>query len=259
MDRRTSASLVATSILAAVTAACGSSSDTTEEIRDLQTQVTDLSQRLSELDPNLSEVDLRLSNLDSDVSEQAGSIDDIASRLESQETAAVPQSLITVATEISALAALYTELSESLSAVPRDKWLAQRLQLTQTLTSDLADLLDGEEIIEQAISDFGLPLDPEFSTSELQADLENAASSLKIVRDDLKVGLNVESNSSAGAWFACINVNQNNAEECTYFRIESISRALQAPPIYESADVLRVLRTQSLLNKVSLAFDALLN
>ena len=260
MDRRTTASLLATAILAAGTAACGSSSSTTKELRDLQGQVSDLSQQLSELDPNLSEVDLRLSNLDSDVSEQAQSIDDLEGRLESQERAAVPQRLVTVATEISALATLYTELSESLSAVPRDKWLAQRLQVTQASTSNLAELLDGEDIIEQAISEFGLPLDPEFSTSELRADLKKAANSLKIVSDDLEDGLVYEARSgSAVSWFACSAVTANNAELCTYLPIESISRSLEAPPISERAQVLVVLQTHTLLNKVSHAFDAVLN
>lgn len=259
MDRRTTASLLATAILATGTAACGSSSSTTKELRDLQGQVSDLAQQLSAMDPNLSEVELRISNLDSDVSEQAQSIDDIASRLESQERAAAPQSLATVATEISALATLYTELSESLSAVPRDAWLAQRLQVTQASTWNLAELLDGEEIIEQAISEFGLPLDPEFSTSELQADLEKAANSLKAIRDDLEDGLVYEGRSGpAVSWFACSAVTASNAELCTYLPIESISRSLEAPPISERAEVLVVLQTHTLLDKVSHAFDALL-
>ena len=252
MAKRITSLILATVVVAVAVASCGSSRDTAEEIRNARTEVAGQSQRLAELDS-------KLSNTDSNIAHQAQIIEDMVSRLEAQENAALPQSLVVLATEISSLSALYTDLSRSLSALPRDQWIRQRLELVQTSTLQLADLLAGEDIIEHAIAEFGLPLAGDYSNEALKVELEKAVSSLQVIRDDLQDGLQFESAYGFAPFGVCPPATEYNAELCTYFSIESIRETLEGQPISEGAEILVVFHTHSLLTKVNVAFDALLN
>lgn len=249
MFRTKRTALVSMIIVAPILASCGSSAETNSKIVGLEEEILGLSESLSESD--------------SINSQQNQKIDDLSSRLESQESAVLEEDLIHLATEVAALNEIYDNLSTSLSQIPADKWLGQHLEITRTATKSLADYLADQDLIERAISVSALPVDPNFSTIELKEKLDRAATNLRIISNDLEEQLDLISRGSlltmGDEFFACVNPSRSDAAYCTYFEVESISNSLLPPPIYEGDAVLVVLETHALLNKLDLAFDTLLN
>ena len=248
MFRVKSLTLISMIFVAPILTSCGSSAETSSKIGGLEEEILVLSESLSESD--------------SINSQQNQKIDDLSRRLESQESAGLGKDLTYLATEVAALNEIYTNLSTSLSQVPADKWLGQHLEITRTSTKSLADYLADQDLIERAISDAGLPVDPNFSTIELKEKLDRAATNLRIISNDLEDGLrgrNLGSLSGLGSYFTCQDLNRSDAAYCTYFEVESISNSLLPSPIYEGDAVQVVLETHALLNKLNLAFDVIVN
>ena len=255
MFRAKGTTLISMIFAALILASCGSSAETNDKIIGLEEEVIGLEEEIVVLSESLSESD-------SINSQQGQKIDDLSSKLESQESTGLEQDLIYLATEVAALNEIYTNLSTSLSQVPADRWLDRHLALTRTSTENLADYLVGQDLIERAVTDSGLPVNPNFSTIELKEQLDRAATNLQIISTNLEEELRARVSTGYDGftrYLTCRDPSRSDAEYCTYFEVESISDSLLPSPINEGDAIQVVLETHALLNKLNLAFDTLLN